>query len=108
MKDKLLKILSNPQDKLICVDIDGTISMGEFWGTGEPEPIKDKIDYFNSLYKRGAHIVMYTAREPAQYTITHSWLIKNGVMFHGIAMRMKPGADLYIDDKALNIDDIVV
>ena len=28
------------------------------------------------------------------------------VPFHGIAMLMKPGADIYIDDKALNISDV--
>jgi hypothetical protein len=38
--------------------------------------------------------------------MTLAWLIKYGVLFHGISMRVKPGADLYIDDKALNIDDI--
>lgn len=106
MKEKLLKIFDNPNDKLICVDLDGTLSIGEFWGTEEPLPMVDRITFINSLYKRGAHIIIYTARDPSHYPLTLSWLIRYGVMHHGVAMRVKPGADLYIDDKALNIDDV--
>lgn len=106
MKKKLHDILKSPNDKLIAVDLDGTLCHGEFWGEGEPEPMRDRIDYINGLYKKGAHIIIYTAREPGHYTLTHAWLIKHGVMFHGITMRFKPGADCYIDDKCLNVEDI--
>ncbi len=29
-------------------------------------------------------------------------------MYHGIVMMQKPGADLYIDDKVININDIEI
>lgn len=103
----LQEILKNPNDKLIAVDLDGTLSDGECWSeTDEPTPIQQMIDFVNSLYKKGAHIVIYTARFPSMYQMTLAWLIKHGVLFHGINMRVKIGADLYLEDKALNIKDI--
>jgi len=99
-------ILDNPNDKLIAVDLDGTLCRGEFWGGSDPEPIQDRIEFINDLYTRGAHIIIYTARQPKFFTDTYAWLIKYGVMFHGIAMHQKCGADLYIDDKCLNADDV--
>lgn len=106
MKQKLLDALANPNDKLIAVDLDGVLCKGEFWGEGEPEPIRAMIDQVWLWYKAGAHIIIYTARQPRYYPLTYAWLIKNEVPFHGIVMQHKPGADCYIDDKALNIEDI--
>lgn len=106
MKDKLKKILDNPAGKLLAVDLDGTLCEGEFWGEGEPIPKTDMIDKLWGWYTRGAHVIIYTARQPKFYADTHAWLIKHGVPFHGITMQMKPGADLYLDDKALNVEDL--
>ena len=106
MKKDLLNILKNPNDKLIAIDVDGVLCKGEFWGEGEPTPIKAMIEKVWKWYKSGAHIIIYTSRQPRYYQQTYAWLIKNEVPFHGIAMMMKPGADCYIDDKALNSEDI--
>lgn len=107
MKEKLLDILANPNDKLIAIDLDGVLCEGEFWGDGEPKPIQSMIDKVWSWYKKGAHIIIYTARQPKYFIQTQAWLQKYAVPFHGIVMQIKPGADIYIDDKALNIDDVV-
>jgi uncharacterized HAD superfamily protein len=106
MKTKLLGILDEPANKLIAVDLDGTLCEGEFWGNGDPKPKKDLIDYFNSLYMKGAHIIIYTARRAEFARETFAWLDKHAVLYHGVMMQKKPGADVYIDDKALNIDDL--
>ncbi len=106
MKEKLLEILKNPNDKLICVDLDWTLCEWEFWGEWEPTPIIERIEYVNKLYTRWWHIIIYTARSPEYFTPTYAWLIKHWVKFHWIAMQQKPGRDLYIDDRALNIDDV--
>jgi uncharacterized HAD superfamily protein len=106
MKSKLLEVLAHPNDKVICVDLDGTLCEGEFWGTGECIPIQPMIDRVTDWYQKGAHIIIYTARQPKYFPLTQSWLMKHGVPFHGITMQMKPGADVYIDDKALNIEDL--
>lgn len=106
-KKKLLAILKSPANKLIAVDLDGTLCTGEFWGEGEPEVIGEMAALVINLYHKGAHIIIYTARQAKYYRDTHAWLLKNGIPFHGIAMQMKPGADLYIDDKALHVEDVL-
>lgn len=105
-KESLKKILKNPANKLIAIDLDGTLCEGQFWGEGEPKPIEEMIAYVKQLYIKGAHIIIYTARQTGYYTQTHAWLIKHSVPFHGITMQMKPGADIYIDDKALHPEDL--
>lgn len=104
-----LKLLKNPNDKLIAVDMDGVLCEGEPWTVKDADlsPKQDMIDYINSIYKKGAHIIIYTARFPEMYQATFAWLIKYGVLFHGICMGKKPGADLYIDDKAINSNEIL-
>ena len=106
MKDKLQAILAKPAGKLFAIDLDGTLCEGEFWGEGEPIPKQDVIDQLWGWYRQGAHVIIYTARQPIYYPDTHAWLIKHQVPFHGIVMQMKPGADIYIDDKALNLEDV--
>lgn len=111
MKKKLYQILENPDNSLIAVDMDGTLCLGEFWGRPtdpEPTPNQPIVDLVRELHMKGAHIVLYSARQPFMYASTHAWLIKHGVPFHGICMTMKPGADLYIDDKTLNTEDMFV
>jgi uncharacterized HAD superfamily protein len=106
MKEKLLDILKAPNDKVIAIDLDGVLCEGEFWGTEECKPIQEMIAKVTDWYQKGAHIIIYTARQPKYFVQTQAWLIKYQVPFHGIAMQMKPGADVYIDDKALHISDI--
>lgn len=106
-KESLLEIFQKPNDMLVAVDMDGVICKGEFWGGDDPEPQTEMIEFLWKIYKQGAHIIIYTARQPRHYAVTHAWLIKHEVPFHGITMCMKPGADVYIDDKALHPDDLL-
>ena len=104
--DKLLEILKNPNDMLIAFDMDGTLCRGEFWGEGEPEPIQEMIDIVWGLYTHGAHIIIYTARNIKYTAATYAWLDKHEVPYHGLMMNRKPGADVYIDDRCLNVEQI--
>ena len=107
-KEKLQNILKNPANKLIAVDLDGTLCTGEYWGSHSPDPTPktEMIEKVREWYMAGGHIIIHTARQPKLYADTHAWLIKHNVPFHGIAMTMECGSDIYIDDKALNIEDI--
>lgn len=107
-KEKLQAITKNPNDLLICIDMDGVICHGDWWGPQDvdPEPDEKFIEFMWSLYKKGAHLIIYTARQPRYYARTLGWLMKYEVPFHGIAMFVKPGADIYIDDKAMHPEDI--
>ena len=107
-KIELLEVLKQCNDKLIAVDMDGTLCDGEWWGDGEqPKQRPEIVALVTKLYRRGAHIIIYTARQPNYYALTHAWLIANLVPFHGICMTMKPGADIYIDDKAIHPEEVL-
>jgi len=69
----------NRHNTVLAVDIDDTIATGRFWVEGEAQPIQENLDY--------------------------AWLIEHGAFFHALEMG-KLAAEVYIDDKALNIDDI--
>lgn len=88
-----------------AVDLDWTLCKGEFWWEWEPTPLTERIEKINNLYKWWAIILIYTARDPRYFIDTYAWLIKHWVMHHWINMKCKPGADLYIDDKAINDKD---
>lgn len=105
-KQECLDVINNPSGKLICVDMDGTLCKGESWGHGYSEPYRDRIEFINDLYNKGAHIIIWSSRFPEMYQKTLSWLTKYGVRFHGIALQKKSGANLYIDDKCINVEDI--
>lgn len=107
-KAELQKLLENPRGQLVAVDMDGTLCHGEFWtDEGEPKVNEAMKEFVWKIYKKGAHIIIYTARQPRYYAFTHAWLIRHEIPFHGICMTMKPGAEVYIDDKALNVDDVL-
>lgn len=98
-------VLKNPANKLIAVDMDGTLCEGKFWEeVTTPNP--EIIEFVNDLYKRWAHIIIWTARQREYYVATAKWLDDHWVMYHGISMRVKIGADLYIDDKCVNVEDL--
>jgi len=97
-------------DKLIAMDLDGTLCFKESWSINEvinAKPISKHIEINNNLYKAGAHIIIYTARPEMWRAETVYWLHKNGVRYHALEMNYrKLGADFYIDDKSLIINNL--
>jgi len=104
--NKLREVLENPNDKLIAFDLDDTLCKGRFWEK-DPEPIQEMIDLVWKLYTSGAHIIIFTARPIRHTAITYAWLDKYGVPYHGLMMCRKPGADLYVEDKAIRPEELV-
>ncbi len=103
-------IIKNPKDKLIAVDLDGTLCTGEAWteeGCLFAEPKQDIIDKVNKMYTGGAHIVIYTARPEWFRAETEYWLNKHKVRRHAFVMsNRKMGADIYLDDKAIRPEEL--
>ena len=92
--------------EIIMVDFDSTLTLGgRYWTDDEILPNQKVIDWVNEQYKKGNVIVIFTARPYEVIRDTVSWLIKYGVRYHGINMD-KPGAQVYVDDKALNPKEI--
>ena len=104
-KERLQDILKHPRGKIICVDLDGTLALGTYWGKKHPKVNEKMAKFVRHLDDLGATIIIYTARPVYQFSQTHKWLGHNNLNYP-VAMRLKVPANLYLDDKALNIDDI--
>jgi uncharacterized HAD superfamily protein len=108
-KQELLEILKNPRYKTIAVDVDGFLTLETVFTEEEMRnatPNKKVIDLINDLHEV-AVIYIYTARRAMHYQVTKDWLDKNGVRYHAIVTDKMP-AHCYLDDSALNIDDLPI
>ena len=92
------------KQKIICVDIDGTLCEGDAWTEEDclkAIPIKKNIEKVNQMYQYG-FVIMYTARREELIAATLQWLRENGVRYHAISVRKIP-TDYYFDDKAAKL-----
>jgi len=89
-------------------DIDGTICTNTNGNYGFAEPFPDVIKSINFLYDKGNTIKMMTARGATTNVdwteLTEEQLANWGVKYHELIMNKKPYGDIYVDDKAVNID----
>ena len=110
--------------KIIAFDIDDVICIRpkdkESEGINKysySQPVQKNIDIINECYKNGYYIKLYTARGMSQfngdifkiydklYLLTKTHLEEWGVKYHELIMG-KIHYDLFIDDKAVNINQI--
>jgi glycerol-3-phosphate cytidylyltransferase len=95
---------------IFCFDLDGTICTSVSYSEYElAQPDPEVINNIRSLYSRGHIIKIMTARgcvSKIDHTeLTEKQLQEWGVPYHELIMNVKPEADLFIDDKAINIID---
>ena len=99
----------------ICFDLDETLCAGKPYE--EAEPVTSVIEVANNLKAKGHKIIIYTARGmdtfrgnvqlaiDRYYSLTleqlEQWEVSYDELIFG-----KPSADVYVDDKALNVLDI--
>ncbi len=101
---------------IYCFDIDGTICKTIGADYENAKPIKSVIEKINEIFDSGHDIIIYTARGMGTlngdvakvydtwYEFTKNQLIEWGLRYHQLILG-KPTADVYIDDKSMNIDD---
>jgi cytidyltransferase-like protein len=98
-----------------CFDIDGTLCDTSNNELGKPDyvnakPIPFMVNQVNRLYDEGNYIIVQTARGKGS-GIDHTELTKNqlnewGYKYHELfPMFCKPTADIFIDDKGVNVED---
>lgn len=91
---------------IYCFDIDGTICTTTEGEYERAEPYSDVIAAVNALYDEGHRIILHTARGSTTgiswRELTENQLWKWGVKYHELSFG-KPTADVYIDDKAMNM-----
>lgn len=89
-----------------CFDIDGTICTNTDGQYESAQPFMEVIARVNALYDAGHKIYFCTARGHTTgidwRQVTASQLKKWGARYHELYMG-KPTADIYVDDKAINI-----
>lgn len=110
------------KDKLIfAIDFDGTLCENAFPAIGELTSEKEElINLLITLRSRGHQLVLYTCRgDNEDYQALSeavNWCRKHGLEFDAINENVstfkkvsgfspKPYADIYLDDKALNVRD---
>lgn len=103
-------------------DIDGTLCTlvigNDDYDYRSALPLHVMISRVNALYAQGHHIVLHTARgmgrtrndpvlsDTLLRSITERQLTDWGVQYHELFFG-KPAADVYVDDKAININDFL-
>jgi glycerol-3-phosphate cytidylyltransferase-like family protein len=95
---------------IYCFDIDGTFCSQTTNGRySEAVPFKEVIKKINYLYDTGNTIKIMTGRgcvSGKDYTELTKTQLKNwGVKYHELIMHKKPHADLFIDDRGINIEN---
>lgn len=98
-----------------CFDIDGTLCDTPNNELGKPDYVNAKpfsfmIDQVNRLYNEGHYIIMQTARGKGSgidwTDYTKQQLNDWGFKYHELfPMFCKPTADIFIDDKGINVED---
>lgn len=93
---------------IYCFDIDGTLCTNTDGDYSKAQPFYEVIAQVNRLYDEGHQILLYTARGATTgidwRELTERQLKEWNVHYHGLFMG-KPTADVYIDDKAMNLAD---
>ena len=93
---------------IYCFDIDGTICTNTDGDYKNAQPFQEMIAKVNELYGEGHTIYYMTARgfttKIDWFEFTGQQLIGWGAKYHQLIMG-KPTADIYVDDKAINVLD---
>lgn len=99
------------EDKIICFDIDGVIASlvpGNDYSLASPE--MKVVQLIQKLYEKGNRVILFTARGTVTgidwKEVTERQLKEWGVPYHELHFG-KPGADFFIDDRAINISELI-
>ena len=92
---------------IYCFDIDNTICRTNGNNYEDSVPLLGIISKINTLYDKGHHIQMFTARGAVSgidhTELTAKQLEEWGVKHHELIMNRKPHFDLLVDDKCINV-----
>lgn len=92
---------------IYCFDLDGTLCTLTGGVYQDARPFENRIKHVNKLFGQGHTIKIFTARgatsRKSWRELTEKQLVAWGIQHDELIMG-KPGADVYIDDKALNAE----
>lgn len=101
--------------KVAAIDFDGTLCKSKFPMAGEP--IQETVDKVKALRENGYELILWTCRRGESLEIALEWCKQHGLIFESInaptprqAASWGPNvgpkvfADIYIDDRAVNVN----
>lgn len=112
----LTKFSNKKEEKVYAIDFDGTLCKNIYPKIGEAK--EEVIDYVKSLKENGNKLILWTCRTGEELDNAIEWCSKRGLEFDAINENLedtineygtdprKISVDCYIDDKALNVEDI--
>lgn len=102
---------------VVVIDFDGTLALGDTKDINTMVPNLKLVSLINSLYDDGNEIKIVTARGckscktfqdryEKYFDIISKWLSKHNIKYHEMSF-YKEYADVYIDDRGINIKDTI-
>jgi len=99
------------------IDFDGTLALGDTKDITTMTPNLKLVSLINSLYNDGNVIKIVTARgckscdsfserKAKYFNIITKWLNEHKIKYHELSFH-KEGADIYIDDRGINVKDTI-
>jgi ribonucleotide monophosphatase NagD (HAD superfamily) len=100
--------MTEARTKTYCFDIDGTLCTNTWGKYEDAEPIPSMIAQVNTLYEAGHRIILFTARGTMTgidwRSVTEEQMARWHVHYHELHFG-KPQADVYIDDRAMSLQE---
>ena len=108
---------AKPKAKIIAVDFDGCLCANQFPDIGAG--IYETIRYLKKEQRNGARLILWTCRRGERLTAAVNWCAEQGLFFEAVNENLpdviedfggdtrKIYADVYLDDKAVNVSEIV-
>jgi|AP95_1055475.scaffolds.fasta_scaffold29742_3 phosphoserine phosphatase len=92
-----------------CFDLDGTLVTDEGGKYENCKPLENVIARVRKLYAEGHVIIIITARGVVSKTdrreLTAKQLKEFDIPYHELIVGLKPSADYFVDDKAINVHE---
>lgn len=91
-----------------CFDLDGTLCSDTRGNYADAQPFPEMIAQVNRLKREGHNVLVFTARGSGtgmDWTAVTSAQLDQWGVAHDRLIFGKPAADVYIDDKAVNVSE---
>lgn len=117
LKNNFKNKIVNTTNKTYAIDFDGTLCNDLYPKIGSPKD--DVIDYVKNIKSEGNKLILWTCRTGSSLEEAKSWCNEKGIEFDAINESLEEDiegydddsrkivADIYLDDKALNVADIL-
>ena len=95
-------------DGTLCTNVEGD-SPGSPPDYSKAEPIQKRVDDVNRLFDEGHTILILTNRGDTTgidwFAVTKAQLRRWGVNHHSLQINRKPHYDVWVDDKAMSVEE---